>query len=77
MLPRSRQRHQLGQALRGKPVGPRGGHPIGPGDRQRHPPGGSALADEHPLAPRTALLEDNHQALAQERVEGVGDDDRV
>jgi len=77
MLQRSRQHRELDQTLDSEPVGLPSGRPVGPGERQRHSPGRAALADEHPPGPRPVLLEDYDQALTEQRVERVGDDDRV
>jgi len=71
---------QLGkcrQAFWPKAVAQRGWHPIGPADRQGYPPRWTSLADEDPLRPRAAPLEDDRQSLAGQRVERMSDDDRV
>jgi hypothetical protein len=73
------RRSQLGQ--RRQPLDPetmaqgrRG--PISPGDRKGHPSARASLANEHQFGSRAAALQDDHQALAGERVERMGDDDR-
>jgi hypothetical protein len=76
MLQRRDQVSQLDQALHGQPVARRGGGPIGPAHRQRHPSSRSSLADEHELGPRTAALQDDSEPLAGEGVEAVSDQDR-
>ena len=77
MLQRSRQLQQLGQALDTKPVSLSSRRPVAPGDLQRHSASRTSFTDEHPLGSGTALLEDDGQTLAKERVERVRDDDRV
>ena len=50
--------------------------PVSPGDRKGHLSARAALANEHQVSPRAPALQDDHQALAGERVERMGDDDR-
>src|SRR5207249_1157586 len=59
MLQRRDQVSQLDQALRGQPVAQRGGGPVGPAHRQRHPSGRASLADQDELGPRTAALQED------------------
>jgi len=77
MLQCGHQIGEIGQALDREPVRLSSRRPVRPGDRQRHPPSRAAFTDEHPLGSGAALLEDDRQALATERVERVGDDDRL
>lgn len=54
-----------------------GWHPISPADRQGYSPRWTSLADEDPLRPWAAPLEDDRQSLAGQRVERMANDDRV
>src|SRR5213596_1290292 len=77
MLQRRDQVSQLDQALRGQPVAQRGGGPVGPAHRQRHPSGRASLADQDELGPRTAALQDDSKPLTGQRMEAVSDQHRV
>jgi hypothetical protein len=48
---------------------------ISPGGRQGHPSARASLAHEHQFGSRAAALQDDHQALAGERMERMSDDD--
>jgi hypothetical protein len=51
--------------------------PVGPADRQRHPPSRTGLADEQPLMHGAPPLEHDREALTEQRVERMGNNDRV
>lgn len=53
------------------------GRTVGPGDGDGHASGRSSFAHEHQLGARAASFEDDSEALASQRVERMGDDDRV
>ena len=76
MLQRGSQISEIGQTLDGKPVSQSSRRSVRPRDGQRYSAGRAPFADEHPLGSGTTLLEDDNQALAKERMERVGDDDR-
>jgi hypothetical protein len=71
------QRSQLGQALGQQSVAERRRSPVGPADRQRHPPSGASLTHQHQFGSLAVPFEDDGQALTRQGMEGMGDDDRI
>jgi hypothetical protein len=65
---------ELGQNLGGEAVGQRRWCPVRPGRREGHPPGRSAFANVDHAGTGPAPLEKDPKALADQGVEGVGDD---
>ncbi len=77
MLQRGGKLDEIGETLDAESMSLSSRRPVRPGDWQRHPSGRTSFTHEHPLDAGAALLEENCQALSDERVERVGDDDRV
>src|SRR4029453_3195523 len=71
------QAGELGQAVQRQPVAKWPRRAIGPADGHRHPPGRATLAHQHKLSAQAAPLEDDREALPGQRVERVGDENRV
>ena len=71
------QAGELGQAVQRQSVVKWPRCAIGPADGHRHPPGRATLAHQHKLSAQAAPLEDDREALPGQRVERVGDENRV
>jgi hypothetical protein len=77
MMLGGRQPSKLDETLDGEPVRQWRLGPVGPGDRQRHPPGRAALADEHQLRTGATPFQDDRHSLAGQRMERMGDNNRA
>ncbi len=77
MLQGRDQLGERGQAFCRKAVAQGSRCPVGPTNRQGHPPRRTSLTNEHPFRSRAPPFEDDLQPLARQRVERMGDNDRV
>ena len=77
MIDHGDQPGQLDQTRRSQPVTHRRRPPVGPPDRQRHPPGRPALAHQHHLPTRTAPLKNDRHPLTRQRMKRMGNNNRI